>query len=86
MNKRLEIGPEQKAAIRKLETALAACAGAGVTLCGMDDRLIAYPTDLMNEARAAGAPSAYEEQRYCSERGEDLPVDDHGAYRDSGGW
>lgn len=86
MVKRRELGPEQMNAIRKLETALAACKRAGVTLCGMDDGLLAYPTDLMDEAHDAGAASAYDEQRYCIDRGESHQIKHHGAYRDSGGW
>lgn len=80
------VNAAQEAAIKRLEGALLGCADAGVLLCGMDQTLCAYPRDLMDEAADKGAESAYEEQKYCIERGEDRPIKHYGAYRDSGGW
>ena len=79
---------EQEAAIRSLERALGRCAKAGVALCGMDQDLIAYDAAVLeagNENRGSGH-DLYESQRRLNDAGESITVEDHGAYRESGGW
>lgn len=81
----------QTRAVDGLEEALRRVANAGVWICGMDDNLLAYrKVDLV-------AATAWREARHDSEQGgiyeaqRDLrdvvrQIDDHGAYRESGGW
>jgi hypothetical protein len=82
---------EQVRAVRVLEAALAACAGQGVALFGMDDELLAYSRAKLVTAgyfgkRAAGERLVTRACREVLEKTEHESVNDHGAYVDSGGW
>lgn len=70
----------QLRAVAALERALGRCAAAGVAICGMDRDLIAYDAERLR----AASDDVHEAQRMLA--GESVLVEDHGAYRESGGW
>lgn len=86
----------QERAVASLERALARCAKAGVAICGMDGDLIAYRADDFDRLRdeqptgvnARGTSfSAYDVQSFLNNVAHTArPINDHGTYRDSGGW
>lgn len=82
------MSPEQVASIRRLESALRSCQENGIALCGMDDKLYAYDAERLeaaNENQGDGR-DLYEAQRRLSDTDHAVTVNDHGAYRESGGW
>ncbi len=71
----------QDKALVNLSKAFGICKKAGISLCGMDDNLLAYDAEDMREAMMN--QSIYEAQR---ELGQGEPVNHHHCYLDSGGW
>lgn len=80
--------PEQKKAIRRLESALKNCEENGIVLMGMDDSLIAYDKEEWDNTESQDGE--WRECRDCPlQRMRSIqgwPVNDGGAYEGSGGW
>lgn len=78
----------QLRALKQLERAFATAKRAGIAICGMDDSLLAYRARELDREYRSNGMNLYEAQNeLCNHRdGEVHSLDDHGIYRDSGGW
>jgi len=77
-----DFSPTQQAAINSLNRALSKAKSAGLALCGMDNSLLAYDGQDLDDAYDQTG-DLYAAQLAC---GQGMPLSAGGVYRDSGGW